>query len=833
MGVLGLWVRTVPDLVVHGTMERIGGRTGGPRSGGGVVREAVRSVLRSRRLGVTVVTTLALGIGATVALFSLLEGVLLAPLPYPEPDRLVQFWETNPEVEDDRLGPSPLNFVDWEREAGALDYMAAVYLTSGTYRTDEWAEELRSAQVSPDFFKVLGVQPLLGEDFREEEVDRYGPVMLSYRTWQRLFGGDPSVVGRTILSSGSPYRIAGVMPPDFAFPDESVETWVAWSLPNVYADRPEMRSARFLQGIGRLAPGASLQGAESQLRGIAASLSEAHPEANRGWSVAVTRLHDDIVGSVRGTLWFAFGAVLCVLIIACANVANLLLARVPKRGRELAIRAALGADRRRLLRVLMLESLLLALLAGALGLVVGWGLLEALVAVDAGGIPRLDEVGLNRWVLLFTLVVSSGTALVFGLTPAVHALGVQATSSLRDGGRNTGSPRQRRSREAFVAGQVAVAVALLAGAGLFRESLRQVRGVNPGFVTENALTFRISLDPTDSESIWRYYDTLVDRLEALPGVQRAGASQTLPINPVGNDFRRPYRPSGSSVASADAPVVQMRIVDSGYRDAMGMTLLEGADIPATAAEGQPLVAVINRILAERLWPGRSAVGETFEVDFRRGWQPYTVTGVVEDVRHYGPREAPRPEVFLSARQNPYLAMSLVVRTSRPPEALIPEVREVVLSHVPVQPAHSFVTMERLREDSVAAERFLAVVFAVFSGIAFLLAAGGVYGVVAFGVSHQRREIGLRMALGAHAGTVVRGVVRRAAVLAVVGLLVGCGLVVAVSGPAANLLYDVAPWDPGTLSRVAVMILGTAILAAYLPARRAGQVEPVEALRADG
>ena len=833
--VVWLWLRTIPNVVVHGLLERFSARGRSRGQAQGVsVKSALRNLTRSPGLSAMIALTLAVGIGANVALFSVLRGVLLRPLPYPDAERLVRVWETNPDVDDELHSPSPLNFADWERESPGFESMAAWYLTSGTYRTDLWVEEIRSAQVTLDFFRVLGVQPMLGRDFLQEEVISYGPVMLSHRIWQRLFGSDPGVVSRTIVSSGATYEIVGVMPPGFAFPDESVETWVAWDLPNVYADRPEARTWRFLDGIGRLAAGTSMEEAHDGLDVMAAGLAEAYPIMDRGWDAAVTALHEETVGDVRATLWIAFGAVFFILLIACANVANLLLARVPARSRELRIRTTLGATRGRIARELLVENLLLAVAAGLIGLLLGRAFLDLLVALNAGRIPRLAEVHLDAGVFAFTAIVAALTSVVFGLVPAAQVLRGSEVSSWQDGVRTTGGQTQRAVREAFVASQVAVALVLLTGAGLFSASLGELTSVDPGFDAAHVATFRVSLDPvegTAGETV-RYYDGLLERLASVPGVMSVGAVQTLPLNPVGNDFRRPYRPAGSAIESADAPAVQMRITTPGYVAAMGMRILEGTPLPESASFGEPLVALVNRTLASRLWPDGGAVGGTLEVDFREDWLPYTVGGVLQDVKHYGLRANPTPEIFLSHDQVPYIAMTIVARTVGDPNAMTEALRAAVRAHRPMQPPHNFVSMEGLLSASLAEERFLSMLLTLFAGVGLILATTGVYGVIAYTVNHRRREIGVRMALGAEPGRVVRDVLMRALVIAAVGLAAGLVAVAILGGVIEGLLFGVTPADPRTNLLVGALLVLVSAVAAYLPARRAAWIAPSEALRAD-
>ncbi len=674
---------------------------------------------------------------------------------------------------------------------------------------------------------------MLGRDFAPEEVARYGPVMLSHRAWSRLFGEDPEVVGRTVVSSGTPYTIVGVMPPGFAFPDESVETWVAWNLRNVYADRPEYRGARFLAGVARLGPETTLDGARDELARVASDLERRYPEMDRGWSATATSLHEEVVGEARGALWLAFGAVAVILLIACANVATLLLARVPERRSEMELRGALGASRRRLAAEVTLEHVLLGIVAGGLGLALGAGMLEALVAIDAGRIPRLREVVIDGGVFAFAGAAAVLTTVLFGWAPIVQLVRTADLGSF-GGARSTDGRGHRRLRELFVGAQVAAAVVLLGGAGLFAGSLRQLARVDSGIDPERVATFRVSLDAAGggNRAIVDYYDGLETALRAVPGVRAVGASQALPLNPVTNDFRRPFRPAGSGLVSADAPTVAMRIVTPGYADAVGMRVLEGTAIPADALAGQPLVAVVSRSLAETLFPDGGAVGQTFEIEFREGWQPYRIVGVVEDVRHYGPRSAPVPEVFLAHAQVPYLAMTLAVRTTDPPEASFDALRDAVLAYRATQPPHAFVSMDRLLRDATAEERFLSILLAVFAAMALTLAATGVYGVLAYSVNHRRREIGVRMALGADRGRVVGSVLGQALRVALAGVGVGLAVSLALAGLVRGMLFEVSPTDPATILAVVSVLTAVTTLAGWLPARRAATVPPSEALRPD-
>ncbi|NNM32726.1 MAG: FtsX-like permease family protein, partial [Gemmatimonadetes bacterium] len=667
-GSLVFCAKALVGSVFHGPAERWALRDRAVASGGagGSLGRDARFALRTLRRAPVFTTTaaliLALGMGSTIALYSLVAGVLIQPLPYADAEELVLVWESGEGDGQDRQGPSPLNVIDWREASTSFTDLAAWYLTSGTFRGDDIVEENRSAQVTTSFFRVLGVAPQLGRDFAEEEGAPYGPVILSHSFWQRVFGGDPSAVGRSMELSGVRYEIVGVMPPGFAFPDPTVEYWMAWDLRSVYGGRPETRTWRFLRTVARLSPGQSVEAAQAELSTVQASLAERFPAENRGWEVAVTPLQDEVVGQARPTLWMAMGAVGALLLLACANVANLLLAQAAHRGREMAVRQAVGAGRPQLVRQLVVENLVLASVSGVLGIVFGWGLIALVKHLDPGQIPRLAEVSFNAPVLGFAVGLVFLTSLLFGIAPAAQLVLRRGQSSAPVPGRVVGQGREL-VRRGLVALQIGLALALLVSAGLFAQSLERLQEADLGFASTGALTFRVSLDADQIDGagdISRYYEQLLDRIRVLPGVVSTGAAQTLPINPVGNDFARPYRPLGSTATPADAPTVALRIATADYLTAAGMRFLSGGPFSAALGEGDPRVAVVNETLAQRLWPDRDPVGESFEIDFREGWRPYRVVGVIADVRHAGPRRAVVEEAYLSQNQSPYLAMSVVV-----------------------------------------------------------------------------------------------------------------------------------------------------------------------------
>lgn len=842
-GLVAFWIRTLRNVLWHGPAEHLsqpGARPRRTRASGSGLAGDIRSAFRALRAVPTftlgVAGILSLGLGATLFVFALLQGVLLRPLPFPEADRLVQLHERNEQL-GLQEGPSPWNFDDVRRLSNSLESAAAWYLTSATFRDDEQAEELREARVTTDFFKVLRVTPTLGRDFVAEDPVPLGPVILSDGLWRRLFGEGPEILGQTIELSGRLHEVVGIMPPTFQFPDASVEYWVVWDIPTTYAGNPDSRTWRFLSSVGRLQPGVSLEGAQADLQAVYAGLANAYPGANRGWGGRVTSLHDEVLGEVRGSLVVAMGCVLFVLLLTCANVANLLLARAPARATEFAVRSALGAGRARLGRQLAIENAGLAVLGGVLGVPLAWGLIRIVQAYGANNIPRLDEVGVDLALVAFAGLVLGLTSVVFGLAPLVHLVRDPVATLLRRGGGRSGGALNR-VRSGFVAAQVALALVLLVGAGLTLTSLSRVRGVDLGFTPEQALTFRVSLDPqrlatAGPDGIADYYDRLMRRLGELPNVSAVGAGQTLPMSPVATDFTRPYRSMGSETPSAEAATVAMRMVTPGYFGAAGMRFSAGAPFTGEEQAGGPLVAVVNRTLASQLWPEGSPVGESFELDFREGWQPYRVVGVAEDVLHHGPKGQATPEVFLSHRQIPYLAMSVVVRTSAVPEVMVPVVRSTVLSVAPGQPAYSFESFETLVASTTALDRLLAFLLLVFAGASLGLAAAGVYSVVAYSVSSRAKELGVRMALGAESGLLVGEVTNATARTAIVGVAVGVLVALVVSQGLEPVLFEVRAVDPVILIAAAAGLLGVAVVAGFVSARKITALDPVATLRGSG
>ncbi len=837
VGLVSVWLGTVVDLMINrGAGWR--NESGRPRHRWQSAEEAMRDLrhgigmLRRQPLfALVIVVALGVGIGGTMAMATLVRGVLLRPLPFPESDNLIKVWSTNATQQLDREGVSPGDVLDFQERSRGLEGLAAWYMTSGTYQEPGYAEEVITAQVTGNFFEVLGAKAAVGRVFRTNDVQTaFGPIVISNDFWRRRLGADSSIVGRSIIVSGRSYTVIGVMPEDFAFPDRTVQHWLAWDMRVGYSYLPEVpRTWRFLQAIGRLAPNTTPIAAERELQGIARDLALEFAGSNAGWGVRVTSLFEETVGAVRAELLIGLLAVGLLLLLACVNVANMLLAKLPIRAKELVLRAALGASYGRLARQLLTETLAFVVVATAFGIALAAFLLRSLVTFNAGQIPRLESVGVDFTLAAFSVLIVTAVTMVSGLAPAL-ALRTFAREVSPHRSRRGATTAQRRLRAGLVVAQLALAVALLVGAGLFGRSFALLNRFDLGYEGRNVLAFRLSLNSQRGGTghVVPYYRAVLDSMAALPGVREVGAATTLPLDPVGNDFGRPYRLAGERTPSAEAAKAQIRIVTSGFFRALSIPTMAGTTFSGFESE-TPRVVVVNRTLARRHWGDLDAVGREIEIDFRDGWQSYTVIGVVGDVHHYGARRNAEAEVFLSHRQVPYLAMSVVVRSSSQPERLIPLIQAKLREVDAGQPAHHFTTLDAIREDAVAEDRLITLLFSTFASIALLLAATGVYGVVANEVTQRTHEVGVRLALGAHPTSLAFSVVRRAVALAVTGTAIGLILAWRLGDAVASLLYQVSPTDVRVMAGVGGILLIVAAVAALGPARRITRVDPVRAL----
>ena len=814
------------------------------------LRYALRGLRRQPSFTLVATLTLGLGIGANTALFSVLDAVLLRPLPYGDPDRLVRIFDTHQAQGRHREHPSPGNFLDWRAKNRVFEAMAAWQDGSGTatLRGDHEATVVETVKVTPDFFGVMGVPPALGRTFARvgepgaafNVADRYAGgdrvVVMSHALWTRRFGADPRVVGRVLDVDGVGWRVLGVMPAGFDMPRGTTELWIPWDIVPSFASFPAgpPRDLRFLEVVARLRPDVSLEQGNEELQALAGGLAEQHPRANAGWSVRVVPLEEEIVGRARPVILLLFGAVGLVLLLACANVASLQLARALARRREMAVRLALGAGRLRVLRQLLTESALLGVLGGLVGLAVAYAGLCAVLAAQPLGLPRLAEVGLSVRVFTFSVGLSLVASLLFGLVPALEALHTPVANSLQESGRGaTASPGARRARRALVVSEVAIALVLLTGAGLLVRSFLKVLAVDPGFDPRGLAVMRIGLDHatyTKGTQAREFYRGLTRRLEDVPGVVAVGAVTALPMSPVGTDFSRPYWREGEADPGGDAPKADIRMATPGYFEAMRTTLRRGRAFTNADGPEAPRVIVVNETLARKVWPGRDPLGQRLVLDYLGGAYPYEVVGLVNDTRFRGLKAAPRPELFIPHAQNPYLDLSLVVRTAGEPGPMLRTVQQAIRAIDPRQPAYGLFTMDELVRRSVSADRFTTLVLALLASVALLLAATGIYGVLSFLVAQRTSEIGLRLALGASPRQVVGLVMSETLRLTLAGCALGLLASLALVRLASRLLYGVGPTDPLAFGLALLFMAAVALAASLQPARRASRLDPLIALR---
>ena len=799
----------------------------------GELRLAARRLRRSPGFTAAAVLTLALGIGANTALFSLADAALLRPLPYPAADRLMMLWERQPGVGKARERVSAANFLDWRQGTGAFDGMAA-WDTWGFALTGAGEpEELSSVRVSPNLFQLLGVAPALGRGFlpEEETSGRDQVVVLSHEFWERRFGGDSGVIGRAITLDGQPHEIVGVMSEDFRFPDEaSVALW------NPLAFDPSelnSRAERRFNVIGRLAPGATRADAEVQLALVSARLAEAHPKTNAGWSASVVPAAEAVAAGGRSALTLLLCTVALVLLLACANVAHLFLARTADRERELAVRVALGGNPARLLRLLVVESGAVAVLGALGGVALAAWAVPLVYSMDPGLLPRWRQGVVDVRVLALTTALLIPVVLACGVLPGLHALRAGAAPG-RGGSRLTEGRERARVRRGLIVAEVSLAAVLLAMAGLHLRSLVRLQQVDPGFDAERVLAGTIFLAGqryTDEARQIGFFTGLLERLDAQPAVAAAGAVTTLPMNPIGIDYDLPFTADGSPPPSpAEVKEVDFRVVAGDYFAAIGVPVVRGRAFDAADHEEGARVAMVNRTLAKRYFRGQSPVGRQVWIGGSIGQA--TVVGLVGDVRHHGLASLPKPELYVPFRQYPHGGMTVVVRGTGDAAGLTRVLKESVYALDPVQPISDLTTLPDLLRYSVAPQRFNLMLLGGFATLALVLAGVGVYGIVAYTVSGRTREIGIRMALGAAAREVARAVMGPALAPTVAGIAIGSTASIVLGRALAPNLYEVKPHDPLTLALVALILLGAAAVACAIPARRAGRIDPVVALRSE-
>jgi putative ABC transport system permease protein len=808
-----------------------------------------RMLWQKRAYSVIGVLTLALGIGANTAIFSVVNTVLLKPLPFDAPARIIALGEQRPQNRAALGQFSFRNFDDVRQQTQSFERLAAYYNINLTLTDDREARLLRGTVATADLFPVLGVAPILGRTFLPEEDAAGGgpggrPAILSWQTWQDHFGGDAGVIGRAIELNNSRFAIVGVMPATFRFPiqPQPTEIWISTALDN---ERPQgpgaimiARGYRGWRAIGRLKAGVTVEQAQSEAGVIAAGLAAQFPDANKEMGIGLRPLHESIVGNLRPTLLLLLGAVAFVLLIACVNVANLLLERAISRQREIRVRLALGASGARIIRQLLTESVLLAGLGGIAGMMLAYWGTDLVVALSPDSLPRVAETELDVRVLAFTALISLATGIIFGLAPALLVTNSNLAESLKDGRRGaTASVQTNRTRSLLVVAEVALALVLLVGAGLLVNSFVRLQQVAPGFDPSQTLAFNVAPSASRTstpQQIGEFYRELIGQLKALPGVVNASMVFQLPL--AGSGATTSIEVAGRTVPPADRPSVVIHTAGPDYFKTMGIPIVRGRDFTDRDDFSAPPVLIVNEALARQHFPNEDPIGKRVAPGFstvpikddESGMRE--IVGVVADVKHQTLQGATQPEIYFAQSQMPMPAMTVVVRTASDPRALQRAVRGVVQSLDKNAPVYAVRTVEEILERSVATPRFNTVLIGLFAVVALLLTMVGLYGVMSCAVSENTQQIGIRMALGAQRRDVLRVILGQGIWLTVVGIAIGLGVALGLTRLMSSLLFGIGSTDPWTFTSVAVLLLGVAAAACYLPARRAMNVDPVIALR---
>ncbi len=801
------------------------------------LRYGLRMLAKNPGFAAVAVIALALGIGANSAIFSVVNTVLLRPLPYKNPERLVMVWEENSKQGFPRDTPSPANFIDWRDQNHVFESMAAIVEASFNLTGAGDPERIDGHGVSAGLFSLLGVEPQLGRAFRSEEDKPGGShvVIISYGLWQRRFGSDPGIIGNPINLNGKSFIVVGVMPRTFQFPTRKDQLWVPLAFD---AKEAGQRGSHYLEVIARIKPGVTLQQAQAEMTTIATRLQQQYPETNTSIGAVVTPLHEQVVGDIKPALLVLLGAVAFVLLIACANVANLLLARAAVRQKEIALRLALGAGRARLIRQFLTESVLLAALGGGIGLllaVVGLSVLKRFIPPN---ISQAQAITIDAKVLIFTVLVSILTGLIFGLAPATQAANFNLNDTLKESGRDSAAgSRGNRIRGLLVISEVAVSFILLIGAGLLINSFLHLRNVDPGFRAERALTMKIVLpEPryADKEQRGVFYRELIRRVETLPGVSSAAVATNLPLTESGNSVGVSIE-GHADPAPDRVPIVITRIISPRYFETMGIPLLKGrAFTEEDKSESEsPSVIVVSETTARSFWPGEDALGKHIKVGSPSNndnkW--LTVIGVVKDVRQFELVVEPKPQMYLPFTQANFCEpRALVVKTNLEPLSLAATVRKTVWEIDKDQPVSDIASMEHIVSESVARQRFSMLLLGIFAGLALVLAAVGIYGVMSYSVAQRTHEIGIRMALGAQKKDVLKLTIGQGLKLVLIGVAIGLGAAFILTRVIASLLFGVSATDPITFVAISLVLIGVAMLASLIPALRAMKVDPMFALR---
>jgi putative ABC transport system permease protein len=794
-------------------------------------RYGIRSLRKHPGFTAIGVITLALGIGANTAIFSVVNAVLLRPLPYDDPERIVWVWDTQPQL---ATTPTSLpEFLGWQQQNRSFDHLAAFQSGNIFIDAGDGATDTPVGLVTPELFSVFHVNPILGRVFTNEETlpGRFRVALISHSMWQNRFGSDPNVLGRTIQLNGAAYTIIGVMPAGFSYPDRA-ELWRPLPIDPAKLDP----GPHYLQVVGRLKPGVTLSQAQADMSVIAARLSQQYKEKNAGHGVKLESLSKVIVGDIGLALYVLLAAVGFVLLIACANLANLMLARVGARQKEIAVRTAVGASRLRIVGQLLIESIMLAVGGGVVGLLLAFWAVSWVVSFSADTIPRAREISIDLRVAGFTLLISVVTGVLFGLAPALQVSSPDLTDALKGSGRSTAGPRANRLRNALVLSEVALCLVLLVGAGLMIRSFAKLNGVDPGFKPGQVLTLGVALlrvKYPEDEQVAQGFSQILERVANVPGVLSAGAVSSLPLtgSNISDSFTIEGRPP---IAKEAEPSTEYLIVTPRYFESMGIPLLSGRDFAPTDTRQSPNVAVINDLFARRHFAGENPLGHRLKLQGQER-DPLLIVGVVANVRTLALDEQPTPEVYVPFLQDPLFpnyqrAMTLVTRSQSDPAAIAGPVRAAVTSVDKSIPVYALKPLTDHMRDSLARRRFNLILLTVFSCVALALAAVGIYGVISYGVTQRTHEMGIRMALGAKPRDVLKLVVRQAMLLALGGVGIGLIASFALTRLMKGLLFSVSVTDPMTFVAIAVLMTLIALLACLIPARRATKVDPLIALR---
>ena len=797
------------------------------------LRYGIRMLLKRPWFTSTVVLTLALGIGANTALFSIINVLLLRPLPLPQPQQIVQVWEVSRQSGNLKFPVALPNMVDWRTQSSSFEHIAAYSYTGLNLSSDEQPEFIAVLSVTTDYFKVMGVTPARGRDLREEDGLPNAPrtAVLSHGFWQRRFAADPQIIGRTIRLNSENCTVIGVMPKGFDFPNSEVAIWAPMRGNLAVASR----GVHAYEAIARLKPGVTLQQAQTDLNAIASRLEQEYPGTNKDVGIRLVSLQKELVEGEQPRLLLLFGSLLTVLVITCANVAGLLSARASARQKESAIRSALGAGRRRLVRQMLTESMLMVSLGGGLGVLVAYLGLKALLAIYPTSPAAWTEFGIDRAALIFTLVISVLVGLGFGLLPALQFSRTPLNETLKEGNRGTAGRGTERLRSVLVTVQIALALILLTVGGLLIRSMRQLQHVNPGFNPEQLLTMQFALPRAkyaEDEQRARFFEEVLTQVTALPDVKTAAVVSQLPF--LGENSASSFQIiGGPQLPVGETTDTNRRTVSADYFQTLGLQLLRGRTFDTRDTAQAPRVVIINEAMARKFWPNDDPLSRylTFNSDAQ-----YQIIGVVSNAKHSSLQEEDEPTAYTSHQQVTSRTMDLAVRANysfdREPAALINAIRQTVNKIDPEQAIHNIGTMEQKLSQSIAPQRFVALLLSLFATLALIQALIGIYGVMSYAVAQRRQELGIRMALGAQPGNILSLVLRRGMKLTLIGMALGLIGAVASTRLLRDMLFGIKPVDPLTFAAMTLLLISISLVACFLPARRATKVDPMNVLRGE-